>query len=68
MEQDHRGIKQRYHLMRGLGNVEPASRFCSAFDEQRFYYRYRRKPGENLSLSEQWPGLCFSRDLVLYNS
>lgn len=28
LEQDHRGIKQRYYPMRGFGAVEAASRFC----------------------------------------
>jgi hypothetical protein len=32
IEQDHRGIKQRYYPMRGFGNVESAARFCRAFD------------------------------------
>lgn len=45
MEQDHRGIKQRYYPMRGFGNFEAASRFCRAFDEQRQYFRLR-------------PGMC----------
>ncbi len=35
LEQDHRGIKQRYYSMRGFGNYDSASRFCRAFDEQR---------------------------------
>jgi transposase-like protein len=33
IEQDHRGIKQRYYSMRCFGNVESAARFCRAFDE-----------------------------------
>ena len=28
LEQDHRGIKQRYYSMRGFGTVEAAARFC----------------------------------------
>ena len=32
LEQDHRGIKQRYYPMRGFGNVASATRFCRAFD------------------------------------
>jgi len=32
LEQDHRGIKQRYYPMRGFGSVASASRFCRAFD------------------------------------
>ena len=41
IEQDHRSIKQRYYPMRGFGNVDAASRFCRAFDEQRQYFRMR---------------------------
>ncbi len=41
IEQDHRGIKQRYYPMRGFGNFDAAARFCRAFDEQRQYFRLR---------------------------
>ena len=30
IEQDHRGIKQRYYPMRGFGNFVSAARFCRA--------------------------------------
>jgi putative transposase len=53
LEQDHRGIKQRYYPMRGFGLFNSASRFCSAFDEQRDYFRYRTKPKEVVPLPEQ---------------
>ncbi len=53
MEQDHRGIKQRYYPMRGFGSFESASRFCQAFDEQRDYFRCRSKPKEKVPLTEQ---------------
>jgi putative transposase len=53
LEQDHRGIKQRYYPMRGFGNFDSASRFCRAFDEQRQYFRYRSKSKETIPLSEQ---------------
>ena len=53
LEQDHRGVKQRYYPMRGFGSLEGASRFCTAFDEQRDYFRYRTKPKETITLSEQ---------------
>ena len=33
VEQDHRGIKQRYYPMQGFGAVESAQRFCQAYDE-----------------------------------
>ena len=41
IEQDHRGVKQRYYPMRGFGSFDAASRFCRAFDEQRHYFRLR---------------------------
>src|SRR5216684_604864 len=41
IEQDHRGIKQRYYPMRGFGSFESAARFCPAFDEVRHYFRAR---------------------------
>jgi putative transposase len=53
LEQDHRGIKQRYHPMRGFVSFKSASRFCTAFDEQKDYFRYRTKPKEMVRLAEQ---------------
>ena len=53
LEQDHRGIKQRYYPMRGFGTVEAAARFCCAFDELHNYLRPRRTMGEVVSLREQ---------------
>ena len=53
LEQDHRGIKQRYYPMRGFGSFVSASRFCRAFDEQRDYFRYRTTPKETIPLAEQ---------------
>ncbi len=53
IEQDHRGIKQRYYPMRGFGNVESATRFCRAFDEVRNYLRPRHTMGEFVSLAQQ---------------
>lgn len=53
MEQDHRGIKQRYYPMCGFGTVEAAARFCSTFDELRNYLRPHRTMEEVVSLLEQ---------------
>ncbi len=39
IEQDHRGVKQRYYPMRGFGSSTSAARFCSAFDEVRHHFR-----------------------------
>lgn len=53
IEQDHRGIKQRYYPMRGFGAFESAARFCRAFDELRQYFRSRSLERDNLSLAQQ---------------
>lgn len=53
LEQDHRGIQQRYSPMRGCGCFEAAARFCGAFDELRTYLRPRPTIGEPISLPEQ---------------
>ena len=52
MEQNHRGVKQRYYPMRGFGNFE-AARFCRAYEEQRNYFRARTRPNETVRLAEQ---------------
>jgi len=38
LEQDHRGVKQRYYPMRGFGSFAAAARFCTAHDEVRDYF------------------------------
>jgi putative transposase len=53
LEQDHRGIKQRYYPMRGFGNVTSAARFCRTFDELRQFERYRRMRAGTGSLAER---------------
>ena len=59
LEQDHRGIKQRYSPMRGFGSFDSASRFCRAFDEQRQYFRLRPAMGQPLPpLGEQRREQC----------
>lgn len=65
LEQDHRGIKQRYYPMRGFGSFAAAARFCLAHDELRDYFRCRQHLNETVSLSEQrrlfrqrWDALC----------
>ena len=52
-EQSHRAVKQRYYPMLGFGNFESASRFCTAFDELRQYFRVRRRGDPNVSLAKQ---------------
>jgi putative transposase len=58
IEQDHRGIKQRYYPMRGFGSVESAARFCRAFDELRHSFRPRHTMGETVSLAHQRQLFC----------
>jgi putative transposase len=53
IEQDHRGIKQRYYPMCGFGNFVSAARFCRAFDELRQYFRPRHTERETISLAQQ---------------
>ncbi len=53
LEQDHRGIKQRYYPMRGFGSVTEASRFCRAFDEARQFFRVRTTMKQHVSLVQQ---------------
>jgi len=59
IEQDHRGVKQRYYPMRGFESFEAAARFCRAFDEQRQYFRLRTRMCEPLPpLPEQRREYC----------
>jgi len=65
IEQDHRGIKQRYYPLRGFGSFEAAARCCSAHDELRDHRRSRQRPNETVSLAEQrrlfqdrWGDVC----------
>jgi transposase-like protein len=51
IEQDHRGIKQRYYPMLGFGAFHSAQRFCRAFEEMRQYFRPRRKRRQFVSLA-----------------
>ncbi len=53
LEQDHRGIKQRYYPLRGFGPFEAAARCCSAHDERRDHRRSRHRPNETVSLAAQ---------------
>jgi transposase-like protein len=53
LEQDHRGIKQRYYPMRGFGSFAAAARFCTAHDELCDHLRSRHRMHESVSLAEQ---------------
>ncbi len=64
LEQDYRGINQRYSPMRGFGTFEAAARFCCAFDELRNYFRLRRTTGGWVSLQNN--DRLFTNDLLSY--
>ena len=53
LEQDHRGVKQRYYPMRGFGAFTSAARFCTGYEEQRQYFRAQARPDECVSLAER---------------
>jgi transposase-like protein len=53
IEQDHRGVKQRYYPMLGFGAFPSAQRFCRAFEEVRQYFRPARKRKQFVSLAER---------------
>ena len=53
LEQDHRGIKQRYYPMQGFGQVESAVRFCQAFEEVRQWFRPRQRMTQAVSLADK---------------
>jgi len=39
--------------MRGFGYFKSVSRFCTAYDKQRDYFRYRARPKESIPLAVQ---------------
>ena len=53
LEQDHRGIKQRYYPMQGFGSLESATRFCHAFEEIRYWFRPRQRMTQAVSLADK---------------
>jgi len=53
IEQDHRGIKQRYYPTLGFKNFDAAQRFCRVVDEVRNFLRPREWMGEPVSLAER---------------
>ena len=53
IEQNHRGVKQRYYPLRGFGSFASAARFCTGFEEQRQYFRLRTRQYERVTLAEQ---------------
>ena len=66
LEQDHRGIKQRYYPVRGFGNFVSASRISRAFDEVRQFFRFRTTIGQSVSLAQQRK--LFREQLNVFNA
>ncbi len=64
LEQDHRGIKQRYYPMRGFGSFTSASRFCRAFDEVHQFFRFRTTTKQYISLADQRRLFCQRLDAL----
>jgi putative transposase len=53
VEQDHRGIKQRYRPMCGFKDGHSAARFCRLFDEIRAFLRPQSQRHQPLSLTQR---------------
>jgi putative transposase len=53
LEQDHRGIKQRYRPMGGFKHGTTAARFCRLFDEVRAFLRPQSHRNQSLSLKQR---------------
>jgi transposase-like protein len=53
IEQDHRGIKQRYYPMLGFGSLPSGRRFRRSFEEVREYFRPRHKRKQFVPLAKQ---------------
>jgi putative transposase len=53
LEQDHRGIKQRYRPTGGLKTFHTAAQFCRVFDEVRAFLRPQSRRNQWLSLAQR---------------
>ena len=53
IEQDHRGIKQRYYPTLGFNHFDAAQRFCRMIDEVRDFFRPRQRRGQFVSLAQR---------------
>lgn len=53
LEQDHRGVKQRYQPMCGFKTFATAARFCRIFDEIRAFLRPQSRRNQSLSLKQR---------------
>jgi putative transposase len=53
VEQDHRGIKQRYRPTGGFNTFDAATRFCRVFDEVRAFLRPQSHRNHPLTLAQR---------------
>ena len=53
LEQDHRGVKQRYRPTGGLKTFATAARFCRVFDEIRAFFRPQSNRNQFLTLAQR---------------
>jgi putative transposase len=53
LEQDHRGIKQRYRSMCGFKTFGTAAVFCRLFDEIRAFFRPQSQRRQSLTLVQR---------------
>jgi transposase-like protein len=53
LEQDHRGVKQRYRVTGGLKTFGTAARFCRLFDEIRAFFRPQSYRNQRLTLAQR---------------
>jgi transposase-like protein len=53
IEQDHRGIKQRYRPTGGLKTSATAERFCRVFEEVRAFLQPQSQRNQGLSLKQR---------------
>jgi hypothetical protein len=53
LEQDHRGVKQRYRVTGGLKTFGTAARFCRLFDEIRAFFRPQSYCNQRLTLTQR---------------
>ena len=65
IEQDHRGIKQRYGPMRGFFSFASAKRFCKTFDELRSFYKTAER-GEKVSLGDRRSDYRAKTELLMH--
>ncbi len=64
IEQDHRGIKQRYYPMLGFKSFRSAQYFCRSFDELRNYFRPRRRCNQVIPATRRKKQFCTKLDTL----